>query len=82
MHRYGGPGAEIIFVLDRSGGTGRCAQQRSGTVNVKAGFDWLTANGFLKGTHSIRQLNSGWEITSADNTTFAVHSYSIRAVPR
>ena len=43
VHRYGGFGAEIIFVLDGPGGPGTCAQQHSGTVNIKAGFDWLTS---------------------------------------
>jgi hypothetical protein len=80
VHRYGGPGAEIIFVLDGPGGTGTCAQQSSGTINIKAGFDWLTSNGFITtGQKTITQLNTGWEITSADNTTFTVTSYSITA---
>lgn len=82
VHRYGDPGAEIIFVLDGAGGSGTCAQERSGTVNVKAGFDWLAAGGFTQGPQKISQLNTGWEITSADNARFTVHSYSIRAVPR
>lgn len=79
VHRYGGPGAEIIFVLDGPGGPGTCAQQSAGTIDVKAGFDWLTSGGFVTGPEVITQLNTGWEITSADNTTFTVNSYSITA---
>jgi hypothetical protein len=82
VHRYGGPGDEVIFVLDGAGGKGTCAQQRSGTVNVKAGLDWLTANGFATGPQTITQVNTGWEITSADDATFAMHAYSIEARPR
>ncbi|QGN57787.1 hypothetical protein [Nostocoides sp. HKS02] len=81
VHRYGGFGAEIIFVLDGTGGTGTCAQQTSGTINIKAGIDWLTANRFITGAPVMSQLNTGWEITSADNTTFRVSSYSIIATP-
>jgi hypothetical protein len=81
VHRYGGRGAEIIFVLDGAGGSGTCARQRSGTVNIKAGLDWLIANGFETGPAVIAQVNTGWEITSADNTTFMVSSYSITATP-
>jgi hypothetical protein len=81
VHRYGDFGAEIIFVLDGTGGTGTCAHQTSGTINIKAGIDWLTANGFVTGAPVMSQLNTGWEITSADNTTFRVSSYSITATP-
>jgi len=79
VHRYGGSGAEIIFVLDGAGGTGTCAQQHSGTVNIKAGLEWLVANGFETGPAVIAQVNTGWEITSADNQTFTVSQYSITA---
>lgn len=76
VHRYGGAGAEIIFTLDD--GAGGCAQQTSGTVDIKAGYAWLSANvpGF-PAQPVISQLNTGWEITSADNATFQVSSYSI-----
>jgi len=82
VHRYGGAGAEIIFVLDGAGGQGTCAQETSGTVDVKAGFDWLTSNGFVTGPEVVTQMNTGWEICSTAGTTepFAVTSYSIGAV--
>jgi hypothetical protein len=78
-HRYGSFGAEIILVLDGPGGSGTCAQQSSGTINIKAGFDWLTSHGFVTGPEVVTQVNTGWEVTSADNTTFAVSGYSITA---
>jgi hypothetical protein len=74
VHRYGNAGAEIIFVLDGAGG---CAQQHSGTINIKAGIDWLQTNGFVPSGSKITQLNTGWEITSAENATFRVTDYSI-----
>jgi hypothetical protein len=79
VHRYGTAGDEIIFVLDGAGGTGTCAQQSSGSINIKAGVDWLVANGFVQGAPVMSQLNTGWEITSADNTTVRVTGYSIQA---
>jgi hypothetical protein len=78
VHRYGGAGAEIIFVLNGARGAGSCAQQKAGTIPIKAGFDWLAAHRLL--LHPvISQLNTGWEIASADNTTFSMWSYSIVA---
>lgn len=76
-HAYGD---EIILVLDGPGGPGTCAQQPSGTINIKAGLDWLMNNGFISGT-TISQLNTGWEITKANNASFKVNSYSISAAP-
>ncbi|MGN6753091.1 MAG: hypothetical protein ACTHJJ_11130 [Intrasporangium sp.] len=81
VHRYGAAGAEIIFVLDGAGGTGTCAQQASGTIDIKAGLDWLAANGFIGKRQSISQLNTGWEITSAKRATFRLTRYSVDATP-
>jgi len=83
VYRYGGqPGDEIIFILNGSSSTnpagdGSCARQTAGTVDIKAGFDWLVSNSFLSSNVMFSQLNTGWEITSADNTTFTVTGYSI-----
>lgn len=79
VHRYGGPGAEVIFVLDGPGGQGTCATQTSGTINVKAGLEWLVANGHSPGPMVLQQVNTGWEITSAENATFTMSQYSITA---
>lgn len=81
VNRYGGPGAEIIFVLDSDPGVpDSCSNQTSGTIDLKAGLDWLVAHGYMTAP-IMSQLNTGFEITSADNTTFSMNSYSINAVP-
>lgn len=78
VNRYGDFGAEIIFVLDSNPAVpDSCAQQASGTIDIKAGLDWLVAHGFIPGPEVISQVNTGWEITSAANSTFTVHSYGI-----
>lgn len=74
-HQYGD---EIILVLDGPGGPGTCAQQSSGTIDIKAGLDWLWNGGFITGT-TLQQLNTGWEITQASNATFRMNSYSVQA---
>lgn len=79
VNRYGGAGAEIIFVLDSDPAVpDSCAAQHSGTVDIKAGFDWLVARGIMT-SPVFTQVNTGWEITSADNTTFTMTGYSITA---
>ena len=82
VNRYGGPGAEIIFVLDSDPNTpNSCAHQQTGSVDIKAGFDWLVAHGIM--TNPVfTQLNTGWEITSADSTTFTMSNYSITATTK
>lgn len=72
-HAYGD---EIILVLDGPGGQGTCAQQSSGTINIKAGLDWLWNNGHIRGT-TISQFNTGWEITQSSGQTFQMTNYSI-----
>lgn len=81
VHRYGDAGAEIIFVLDGPGGSGTCAQQRSGAIDIKAGVAWLVAQGFVQRGPKVTQLNTGWEITSARAATFRVAGYRITAQP-
>jgi hypothetical protein len=79
VNRYGGAGAEIIFVLDSDPNTpNSCAQQTSGAIDIKAGFNWLISNGYLPSA-TFTQMNTGWEITSAANETFTMSSYSINA---
>jgi hypothetical protein len=82
VNRYGGPGAEIIMVLDTDPGTpNSCAHQQSGTIDIKAGLDWLSSNGFIPGPVTMTQLNTGYEITSAEHATFTVSAYTITATP-
>jgi hypothetical protein len=70
---------EIIFVLDGPGGPGTCAQQSSGSINIKAGLEWLVAGGIIPAHPVLTQVNTGWEITQASNATFTVTDYSITA---
>lgn len=82
VNRYGGAGAEIIFVLDSDPNTpDSCAQQTSGSIDIKAGLDWLENNGYISSTPHLTQINTGWEITSANHAAFTVNSYSITATP-
>ena len=80
VNRYGGAGAEIIFVLDSDPNVpNSCAQQTSGTIDIKAGYQWLVDHGFMTTLGSLSQLNSGWEICQANAATFTMNSYSITA---
>jgi len=84
VYRYGGVGSEIIFILDGTASTdpvdtGTCAQQKSGTIDILGGYQWLASHGIMSTVGSLSQLNTGWEITSADNTVFTMDSYSITA---
>jgi hypothetical protein len=80
VNRYGGPGAEIIFVLDSDPNVpDSCASQPSGSIDILAGLQWLASNGYLPSLGTLGMVNTGWEITSADNTTFSMTSFSITA---
>jgi hypothetical protein len=83
VHRYGDYGDEIIAVLDGPGGPGTCAQQSSGSINVKAGLQAMQDNGWILARPGddahplVDNLDGGWEITQSSGATFAVHAYSI-----
>jgi hypothetical protein len=82
VYRYGPWGGEIVFILNAASnndpvGNGTCAQQSSGTINIKAGLEWLIDNGAVSAPLSLTQLNNGWEITSVNNGTFTLNSLSI-----
>lgn len=86
VYRYGAAGGEIVFILDGTSNTdpvdsGTCAQQTSGTVHILSGFDWLVSQHIISALGNLTQLNTGWEITAADNTQFSVSAYSIYAAP-
>jgi hypothetical protein len=77
-HRYGNTyGDEIILVLDGPGGQGTCAQQSSGSIDVKAAFAWLSAGGWIPAHPVLSIIQTGWEMTGESNATFRLHSYSI-----
>jgi hypothetical protein len=83
-YRYGGTGGEIVLILNTTSPdpvtTGTCAQQQSGSIDIRGGLDWLDAQGLIPhggGALTMSQLNTGWEITSADNTTFTLSAYTI-----
>jgi hypothetical protein len=78
VNRYGGPGAEIIFILDSDPNTpNSCANQTSGTIDILPGYKWLVANGYMSSLGKMGLVTAGWEVTSADSTTFTVSSYSV-----
>jgi hypothetical protein len=78
-----GANPEIIFVLDSDPSKpNSCAQQTSGTINIKAGLQWLADNKYLPDLGSLSQLNTGFEVTqAAPNTTLNLKSYSVTATP-
>jgi hypothetical protein len=80
VNRYGGPGSEIIFVLDADPAVpDSCSQQASGTIDVLAGFSWLISDGIVASPASIGIMGLGWEIASADGTTFTVSDFTVTA---
>lgn len=75
-------GAEVIIILDGTSSadpvsTGTCAQQKSGTIPILAGYKWLVKHGVQPSLGSLTQLNTGYEITAGDGTgQYAVTSLS------
>lgn len=82
-YRYGGTGGEIVLILNTTSPdpvtTDTCAQQASGSIDIQGGLDWLNAQGLVPhpGGFTIGQINTGWEITSAQNSLFTLNSYTI-----
>lgn len=74
-------GNEIILIKDGPGGPGTCAQETSGTIDIKAGLAWLSDNGFLPADPRLSILQTGWEITSSSNATFKVNDLRYIAIP-
>lgn len=89
VHRYdpapngaGNTGYEIIIIKDGAGGPGTCAQDPSGSIDIKAGIDWLSANGFMPADPRLQIMQTGWEITSSSNATFTVNGLKYTATPK
>jgi hypothetical protein len=79
-YRYGGPGAEIIFVLEGAGGAGTCAQQPSGTVDILGVLNWLASHGYVSNV-TVPLVDFTFEICSTGGVpeNFAVTSYAMAA---
>jgi Glycosyl hydrolase family 12 len=56
----------------------RTSNETSGSVDIKAVFNWLSSEGWLTGA-TLSYVGFGWEISSTNNTTedFTVNSYSL-----
>jgi hypothetical protein len=87
VYRYGGPGSEIIMILDGTSSTDpvatdTCARQTSGTLHVLAALKWVSAH--VAGAPSwssqtMSQFNTGWEITDANGAgTFNVNNMTYK----
>jgi hypothetical protein len=79
---YGSAGGEIILYEDGSSGdASTCARQASGSIDVKGGLNWLATHANSKTrfptTVTVALVNSGWEVTQANGTTFKQDTYSI-----
>jgi hypothetical protein len=79
---YGNAGGEIILYEDGSSGdASTCARQASGSIDVKGGLNWLATHANSKTrfptTVTVALVNSGWEVTQANGTTFKQDTYSI-----
>jgi hypothetical protein len=68
----GSNGSNAVFSFVRNG------NETSGTVDIKAVFNWLSAKGWLTNA-TLNTVDFGWEITSTNNTgeNFVVNSYSL-----
>jgi hypothetical protein len=53
--------------------------ETAGAVNLLLALRWLVANGYLRDTDTLTQVNFGWEIASTDGMPlgFALHRYSL-----
>jgi hypothetical protein len=78
VHRYGGAGAEIIFVEDGAGGSGTCAQDSSGTVDLLGVLNWVQSRRLVSNM-SVSLIDLTFEICSTGGSpeTFAVSEYTI-----
>lgn len=89
VHRYddvptstSNNGNEIIIVKDGPGGPGTCAKDPKGSIDIKAGLAWLSANGFMPADPVLQIIQTGWEITSSSNATFTVNGLKYTATPK
>jgi hypothetical protein len=78
VHRYGGPGAEIIFVLMNRRGT--CAEHPRGTVDLLGVLRWVQDRGLARDL-KLSLLDFTFEICSTGGVPegFSVSRYSLTA---
>jgi hypothetical protein len=81
VYRYGGAGAEIIFVLEGSGGAGTCAQVPSGSADLLGVLSWVSAH--VTPITYISLIDYTFEICSTGGSpeTFALSGYSLSGGP-
>jgi hypothetical protein len=77
VYRYGGAGAEIIFVLEGSGGPGTCAQVTSGTVDLLGVLRWVNAH--VAAITTVSLIDYTFEVCSTGGSpeNFTLSSYSM-----
>jgi hypothetical protein len=68
----GSNGSNAVFSFVRNG------NETSGSVDIKATFNWLASEGWLTNA-TLSSVDFGWEISSTNNTSenFQVNSYSL-----
>jgi len=77
VYRYGGAGAEIIFVLEGAGGAGTCAQVSSGSADLLGVLRWVSAN--VTAITYVSLIDYTFEICSTGSSpeTFGLSRYSL-----
>jgi hypothetical protein len=80
VYRYGGPGAEVIFVAEGSGGSGTCGNYGSGAVNLLGVLQEAQSLGVVSNI-KVSLVDFTFEICSTGGgpETFAVSNYTISA---
>ena len=82
VYRYGGAGAEVIFVAEGSGGPGTCGNYGSGTVNLLGVLQEAQSLGVVSNV-TVSLIDFTFEICSTGGVpeTFAVSNYSVASTP-
>lgn len=77
VYRYGGDGAEIIFVLEGAGGAGTCAQVSSGSVDLIGILNWVNAH--VTAITDISLIDYTFEVcsTGGSNENFTLSAYTL-----
>ena len=78
VYQFGGAGGEIIFSLNGAGGSGKFANETSGTVDILGTLAWVQSHGYASNI-SIGQIDAGWEICSTGGgpETFTMSGFTL-----